>query len=155
MIGSAMTFRSVSEILHFTTFASGQSLHLSYGFFSMVMFGGLYFMVPLLTKVEWPSAGLITVHFWGSALGITISVVALMLSGWITGHQMNDAAVPFMDVVLTTTTWLKVGTVGTLCLTIGHLAFAVHFLWMLFVTVTIQAKQGSILLDPASKEGAA
>ena len=155
MIGSAMTFRSVSEILHFTTFASGQSLHLSYGFFSMVMFGGLYFMVPLLTKVEWPSAGLITVHFWGSALGITISVVALMLSGWMTGHQMNDVAVPFMDVVLTTTTWLKVGTVGTLCLTIGHLAFAVHFLWMLFVTVTIQAKQGSILLDPASKEGAA
>ena len=121
----------------------------------MVMFGGLYFMVPRLTKVEWPSAGLISVHFWGSALGITISVVALMLSGWMTGHQMNDAAVPFMDVVLTTTTWLKVGTVGTLCLTIGHLAFAVHFLWMLFSVIATCVKQETTALESTSQEGAA
>lgn len=155
MIGSAMTFRSVSEITHFTTFADGQSLHLTYGFFSMVMFGGLYFMVPRLTKIEWPSATLIFFHFWGSAFGLTISVVALLLGGWIAGNQMNDAAVPFIEVVQTTTSWLKVRSIGEVCLTIGHITFAVHFFWMLFSTGSIRAKQGPTLLEPANKEGAA
>jgi len=155
LIGAAMTFRSVSEVVHFTTFASGQSLHFSYGFFTMIMFGGLYFMIPRLTKVEWPSSTLITFHFWGSAFGVTISVVALLVGGWIAGHQMNDAAVPFMDVVMTTTTWLKVRSIGEVCLSIGHITFAIHFFWMLFSTGSVRAKQGPTLLESANQEGAA
>jgi cytochrome c oxidase cbb3-type subunit 1 len=155
MLGSAMTFRSVSEVIHFTTFADGQLLHLTYGFFSMVMFGGLYFMLPRLTKVEWPFATLIFLHFWASALGVTISVVALLLGGWISGIQMNDAAVPFIEVVQTTTFWLKVRSIGEVCLTIGHTTFAIHFFWMLFATGSIRSKQGPTLLEPTNKEGAA
>ncbi len=155
MIGSVMTFRSISEITHFTTFISGQSLHLTYAFFSMVMFGGLYFMVPRLTKVEWPSSTLIFLHFWGSAFGITISVVALLIGGWISGNQMNDAAVPFIDVVQSTLPWLKIRSIGEVCLAVGHIAFALNFFWMLFATGSVRSKQGPTLLESANQEGAA
>ena len=155
MIGAVMTFRSVSEITHFTTFVTGQSLHLTYAFFSMVMFGGLYFMVPRLTKVEWPSATLIFLHFWGSAFGITLSVVALLVGGWISGNQMNDAAVPFIDVVQSTLPWLKAHTMGNVCLAVGHIAFALNFFWMLFSTGSVRAKKGPTLLESANQEGAA
>lgn len=155
MIGSFMAFRSVNEITHFTTFVTGQNQHVVYAFFSMVMFGGLYFMVPRLTKSEWPSSTLIYFHFWGSAFGITTIVVSLLVGGWLAGNQMNDAAVPFIDVVQTMLPWLKIRSIGVVCLAIGHVAFAINFFWMLFATGSIRAKQGPTLLESANQEGAA
>ena len=155
MIGSVMAFRSVNEITHFTTFATGQTQHLVYAFFTMVMFGGVYFMLPRLTKREWPSATLIYLHFWGSAFGITISVVALLVGGWLAGNQMNDASVPFLDVAQSMVPWLKIRSIGVVCLAVGHIAFALNFFWMLFSTSSVRAKQGPTLLQSANQEGAA
>ncbi len=155
MIGSVMAFRSVNEITHFTTFATGQTQHLVYAFFTMVMFGGVYFMLPRLTKREWPSATLIYLHFWGSAFGITISVVALLVGGWLAGNQMNDASVPFLDVAQSMVPWLKIRSIGVVCLAVGHIAFALNFFWMLFSTATTRAKEGPTLLQSANQEGAA
>ncbi len=155
MIGSIMAFRSVNEIAHFTTFATGQNQHVVYAFFSMVMFGGLYFMVPRLTKREWPSPTLIYLHFWVSAFGITIVVVSLLAGGWLAGNQMNDAAVAFLDVMQTMLPWLKIRSIGVVCLAIGHVAFAINFFWMLFATGSIRGKQGPTLLQSANQESAA
>ena len=155
MIGSLMAFRSVNVITHFTTFSVGQNQHLVYAFFSMVMFGGLYFMLPRLTKREWPSTRLIYCHFWGSALGITIVVVSLIFGGWLAGNQMNDATVPFLEVVESMLPWLKIHSMGVVFVAIGHLAFIINFLWMLFATGFIRAKQGPTLLGSANQEGAA
>ena len=49
----------------------------------MIMFGGVYYMMPRLLKREWPSSFLIKLHFWACALGITIMIVALQVGGWI------------------------------------------------------------------------
>lgn len=149
MIGALMSLRSVNEITHFTTFASGQTQYLLYGFFAMVMFGGVYFMLPRLTRREWPSATLIYLHFWGSAAGITMMVVALLVGGWLAGNQMNDAAVPFADVVQSMVPWLKIRLISLIFLTAGHLAFAINFCWMLSTTVSVRVKQGPTLLEAA------
>jgi len=49
-----------------------------YGFFSFVMFGAIYFIVPRITRREWLSRRLIKMHFFLSAYGVvTVALVAL------------------------------------------------------------------------------
>jgi len=152
LIGSAMALRSVNEVTHFTHFTVGHAHHGVYAFFTMIMFGGVYYMMPRLLKREWPSAGLIKIHFWGSAIGITIMVVALQAGGWIQGLQMNNAEIPFLQIVENTIPWLKARSVSGLFLTVGHIAFGINFFWMLFAAGAVRAKAEPTLL---TKEGGA
>jgi cytochrome c oxidase cbb3-type subunit 1 len=155
LLGSVMALRSVNEVSHFTTFSVGQDQQLVYAFFSMVMFGGLYYMVPRLTQREWPSSTMIFCHFWGSAFGISVIVAALLLGGWLAGFQMNDAEVHFIDIVQAMVPWHEARSIGIVCLAIGHMAFAINFLWMLFATGSIRAKQSPSLLESGKQGGAA
>ena len=150
LIGSTMALRSVSEVTHFTHFTIGHAHHGVYAFFTMIMFGGVYYMMPRLLKREWPSAGLIKLHFWGCALGITVMVVALQTGGWIQGMEMNNPEIPFLEVVQNTIPWLKARSVSGIFLTVGHIAFAVTFFWMLFAAGAVRAKKEPTLL---TKEG--
>ena len=68
---------------------------------------------------------------------------------------MNDATVPFLEVVQAMLPWLKIRSIGVVFLTMGHVAFAINFFWMLFATGSIRAKQGPTLLESANQEGAA
>lgn len=155
LIGSAMALRSVSEVTHFTHFIVGHAHHGAYAFFSMIMFGGVYYMMPRLLHREWPSATLIKLHFWGSAIGISVMLFALHVAGWMQGMQLNDASIPFIDVVQNTIPWLKARSVSGLFLTVGHVAFAINFFWMLFAAGSVRAKQGPTLLVSTKEEGAA
>lgn len=147
LIGSSMALRSVNEVTHFTHFTVGHAHHGVYAFFTMIMFGGVYYMMPRLLKREWPSAGLIRLHFWSCALGITVMLVALHAGGWIQGMEINDATIPFLDTVQNTIPWLKARSISGIMLTVGHVAFAVNFFWMLFAAGAVRAKQGPTLLN--------
>jgi len=155
LFGSAMALRSVNEITHFTHFTVGHAHHGVYAFFTMVMFGGVYYMMPRLLKREWPSAALIKLHFWGSAIGITLMVVALQTGGWIQGMQMNNPDILFLDIVQGTIPWLKARSVSGLFLTVGHFAFAINFFWMLFAAGSVRAKEGPTLLAKLKEGGVA
>jgi cytochrome c oxidase cbb3-type subunit 1 len=155
MLDCVFAMPSLNEIVHFTHFGQGVTQTAVYGFFSMVMFGGLYYMLPRLLNREWPSATLIAVHFWCSALGLTVIALALLLGGWSEGVQMNDASVAFVDIVQSMLPWLKLRSVGVLLLAIAHLALAINFFRMLFAVKSIGAKQGPTLLQSANQEGAA
>lgn len=130
-IGSAMALREVNEITHFTHLTVGHAHHGLYAFFTMVAFGSIYFMLPRLLRREWPSALLIHLHFWCVAVGITLMVVALHVGGWLQGLEMNDPSIPFLDVVKHTQVWLKARTHSGILITVGHIAFAINFFWML------------------------
>jgi len=155
LIGSSMALRSVNEITHFTHFTVGHAHQGVYAFFTMIMFGGVYYMMPRLLKREWPSANLIRIHFWGCAIGISIMLIALHIAGWMQGLQMNDASIPFLEIVQMTMPWLKARSVSGIFLTVGHVAFAINFFWMLFAAGAYRTKQVPTLLTPTSEEGAA
>ncbi|MDP4879378.1 MAG: hypothetical protein NWR36_05800, partial [Opitutales bacterium] len=97
----------------------------------------------------------IKLHFWGSAIGISVMLFALHVIGWIQGVQMNDATIPFLEIVQNTIPWLKARTISGVFLTVAHIAFAVNFFWMLFAAGAVRAKQGPTLLDSAKEEGVA
>lgn len=122
--GSLTSLRSINEVNHFTHYTVAHA-HLGvYAFFSMVMFGALYYMLPRLTGREWVSARLIKLHFWSSALGIALYWGPLTIGGWLQGLQMNNPDIPFLEVMTNTLPWLWGRTASGALMTVGHLVFA-------------------------------
>ena len=155
IFGAVLGLHSVSAVLHFTTTVSAYQQQLIYAFFSMVMFGGLYFIVPRLSGREWPSVDLIYLHFWGSVTGILVIVFALFIGGWISGAQMSSPEVPFIEIAESMVIWSKLNSIGIICLAVGHIAFAVNFFWMLIAGHRMASNQGSVVLESAKQEGTA
>lgn len=123
--GSLTALRTLNQTTHFTHYTIAHA-HLGvYAFFTMTMFGVMYYAVPRLTGKEWASARLIRVHFWTTALGITLYWVGLSAGGVLQGLWLNDAAVPFLEIVARLKPYLVSRSVAGLLLTAGHLTFAV------------------------------
>ncbi|MFT0533636.1 cbb3-type cytochrome c oxidase subunit I [Castellaniella hirudinis] len=128
--GSLEALRSVSQVAHFTHFTVAHA-HLGlYAFFSIVMFGAIYFVMPRVMSWEWPYPKLISLHFWLVTLGIGVYFVGLSIGGWLQGLAMLDATKPFMDSVLVTMPYLEARSLGGTMMTLGHLVFAAHFVAM-------------------------
>jgi cytochrome c oxidase cbb3-type subunit 1 len=128
--GSVEALHSVNTVTHFTHFTVAHA-HLGlYGFFTMVMFGAVYFVMPRVMAWEWPYPKLIAAHFWLVVLGFSIYFVGLTIGGWLQGLAMLDAARPFMDSVIVTVPYLQSRSIGGAVMTLGHLLFAVHFFAM-------------------------
>jgi cytochrome c oxidase cbb3-type subunit 1 len=142
--GSIESLRSVNAITHFTHYTVAHA-HLGlYGFFSMVMFGAIYFILPRVLDWEWPSAGLIRLHFWLVIGGFAVYFVGLSIGGWLQGLAMLDGSRPFMDSVNITKPYLLVRSVGGALMTLGHLVFATNVALMLLRRG--EARRGPTLL---------
>ncbi len=121
--GSLQSLRTVNEVTHFTHYTIAHA-HLGvYAFFTMTMFGAMYYIIPRLTGREWSSARLIQIHFWCTAVGIAIYWIGLTWGGWFQGLKMNDHEVPFMDIVNYTIPYLISRSVSGFIITVGHIAF--------------------------------
>jgi len=69
---------STMPLTQFSLAGYGFEILALYGFFSLVMFGAVYFIVPRVTRREWLSSTLIKIHFFFSVYGIiTVALVAL------------------------------------------------------------------------------
>jgi cytochrome c oxidase cbb3-type subunit 1 len=156
-IGSTMALRSVNEVTHFTHFTVGHAHHGVYAFYTMVMFGAIYFIVPRLVYREWPSSALIKCHFYMTAGGITIMILALYIGGWRQGLSLNNADIDFIEIVKSTIPWLHARSVSGLLIAIGHVAFAINFFWMVVARHGREDIEGAPTLlnaDAIGEEGA-
>jgi cytochrome c oxidase cbb3-type subunit I len=131
-----LALRSVSEVTHFTHSTIAHAHQGMYAFFTMVMFGSIYYILPRITQIEWPSARLIRWHFWATAIGIMLYVVPLTIGGTLEGMAMVNPDVPFLDpgkrsVVTLTLPYLKIRSFSGMLIFLGHIAFAVSFVWVL------------------------
>jgi cytochrome c oxidase cbb3-type subunit I len=134
--GIALALRSVSEVTHFTHSTIAHAHQGMYAFFTMVMFGSIYYILPRITGVEWPSARLIRIHLWATAFGIMFYVVPLIYGGTMEGLAMINPDIPFLavgkpSVVGITIPYLKMRSYSGVVLLVGHVAFAISFLWIL------------------------
>jgi cytochrome c oxidase cbb3-type subunit 1 len=151
--GSSMAIRSWNYLTHFTHYTIGHA-HLGlYGFFTMIMFGAIYYIVPRLTNSEWKSARMIKIHFWFCAYGIIAMFVALSIGGLVEGEMLlnpKGAHNTFPDIVEATKPYLIARSISGLLLTVGHVVFAWHFVLMLVGMGRRTA--GATLLTEASEE---
>lgn len=137
--GSSMAIRSWNEVTHFTHYTVAHAHLGMYAFFTMVMFGSIYYILPRIALKEWPSATLISVHFWACAVGIICYFLALSVGGVKQGIEMNNPNIPFIDTVKHTIQYLEMRSYAGVLITVGHVAFAVNFTWMLIRPRTVGA----------------
>lgn len=129
--GSLMAIPSLNTLTHFTHYTVGHAHLGMYAFFSMVMYGAMYYIVPRLVGWEWPSASLIRWHFWLAAVGILLMVAALTIGGILQGFALMDPAVNFMTSVFLTQPFLWARGFSGFLLLGAHVVFAVHFAMIL------------------------
>ena len=131
VLNAVFGFRGYNAVVRFTSFAAGQEQLLAYAFATMVLFGAAYFVLPRLTGSLWPSAKLVHVHFWATALGAVASIVALLVGGYASGKQLADASVSFQQVAAAGANWNYVLSVSAVLLLVGHVAFALNAFGMI------------------------
>jgi cytochrome c oxidase cbb3-type subunit 1 len=155
LIGSMEADRKVSEVVHFTQFTIAHAHHGLYAFYTMVMFGSVYYILPRVLLKEWPSAMLISVHFWTTAVGALTMVIGLSIGGINQGLAMNNPDIPFLKVVAETIPYLVSRSLSGVLITIGHLAFAVNFVWMLVKERAPQDSAPTLFRTPPQMEAPA
>ncbi len=131
VLNAAFGFRGTNAVVRFTSFAAGQEQLLVYAFATMVLFGAAYFVLPRLTGSLWPSAKLVHVHFWATALGTVASSIALLVGGYESGKQLADASVSLQQVAKAGSSWNLTLVVSAVLLLVGHCAFALNAFGMI------------------------
>jgi len=133
-----LSLRGVASVFQFTFLQTAQTNLTMYGFFSMVAFGSLYYILPRVTGRSFPLPSLLGFHFWTSLIGCGLSVAGLALAGYEQGIAMNtlpggadSVAVPFLDIVQRLLPYLFTQTLATVVLIAAHLAFAVNVGWLI------------------------
>lgn len=123
LLKAAIALLDASQTLQFTWLVSAWKQLQFYGFFAMVMFGAVYYILPRLTGEAFPRSGLVRAHFWMAAVGIVLLVLSLAAGGVVEAMQLQDATVPFAKIMKTMLHFLRMSTTGELLLFIGHLLF--------------------------------
>jgi cytochrome c oxidase cbb3-type subunit 1 len=130
-VGILISLRSTARYLHFTEATNAYTNLGLYAFFTMVMFGSMYYIVPRLVGREWRYATLIKLHFWGAAYGIGLMTLLLFVGGIAQGASANDPTLPFNVSVQSVMPYLRTQIIAVLLLTGAHFIFAFHFGLML------------------------
>ena len=126
----AMSFDEVSKVVGFTWAVPAQTLFFIYGFFSMTMFGAIYYIVPRLTGSEF-SAGGVKAHFWLAGLGILIYAVPLAMGGVNEGITLNTMNGPFLEAANSILPYLRASTLGDFFMAAGHVVFLLNLIGLL------------------------
>ena len=150
-IGLLGSLRDVAGIAEYTTYSIAHSQLVLYGFFSMVMFGSIYYVVPRLVGCEWLSSRLINWHFLGAAYGIGVLTLTFLAAGLAQGAAWNDPEQGSDTVIHGLVLFLTGRNVlGWPFLIISHLVFALHYLTML---LRLGRPSGKPTLFPTHPEG--
>jgi cytochrome c oxidase cbb3-type subunit I len=131
IVGVIISLRSMASIVHFTEVSMGYTYMGLYAFFTMVIFGSMYYIVPRLVGREWRYATLIKLHFWACAYGIGLMVLLLLVGGFVQGMSLNDPTLPFSESTESILPYLRGRTLSWILLTVSHFVFAFHFGLML------------------------
>src|SRR4051794_27845248 len=131
LFGVLISLRGMARYTHFTETSIAYT-HLGlYAFFTMIMFGSMYYIVPRLVGREWRYASLIKLHFWACAYGVALMVIMLAVGGFVQGRNMDNSAMAFTESTQSILPYLRGRSLSGILLTVGHVVFAVHFGMML------------------------
>jgi cytochrome c oxidase cbb3-type subunit I len=116
----------ISRITGFTLFSQGVAQLKIHGFMAMALAGAVYYIVPRLAGIIWPTPGLIAVHFWSATVGMGVSAAALVIGGLVQGIGIEQPQIDFLKVVRRLVPFLGTTTLGTTLLLVGYGAMLVN-----------------------------
>ncbi|MGJ8677560.1 MAG: cbb3-type cytochrome c oxidase subunit I [Akkermansiaceae bacterium] len=134
LLAAASLLLAHPSALQFTQFSSanyGFDVLALYGFFTMSMFGAIYFIVPRITRREWISSKLIRTHFWFSIYGVLfIFLFCTVLGGFQQGAAQRDHLQPW-ESALRSTLPFSIGMTLAWCFVLyANVFFFIHLALM-------------------------
>ena len=98
LAGSVISTRSIAQFTQFTFVTVMQNQLGLFGFYSMILFGALYYIVPRLLNRQWLFPKLVEAHFWLVVVGFVLLVFDLAIGGLIQGFGLEDPQIPMIAV---------------------------------------------------------
>jgi cytochrome c oxidase cbb3-type subunit 1 len=121
---------STLRLTQFTLSGYGFDILAIYGFFTLILFGATYFIVPRVTLREWLSRRLIKVHFYFSVYGIiTVAIVALF-GGLQQGMGQEQWQQPWLAVADYARPYAVATTFAWCLILFSNIFFFIHLLLM-------------------------
>ena len=136
--GSLMSFRTISQITQFTLIAVGHTQLGLFGFYSMILFGACYYIVPRLLERRWLSHRMVMAHFWFCVVGIGLLFFDLTMGGLIQGFALLDPQIPMVAVSDLIQPFLVVQNFAVLLLVVANLVFAAAFALILLLSAPVK-----------------
>jgi cytochrome c oxidase cbb3-type subunit 1 len=113
-----------------TWYPQAQTFLQIFGFFSIVICGAVYELLPRIMGFELPYPKFVRFQHWCFMGGIALLVIPLAIAGVEEGLKMKDPSISFTDITQGTLLWLRISTLGILFLLLGSLMFAANILVM-------------------------
>ena len=124
LIGVVNAIPSVNAVLHFTDYTSGMMMLSLLGFFSMTLFGAIYYILPRLSNISWSSTSLVRWHFWLATTGVSLMVFSMIFGGVTEGIALEDPAIIFVNILSYAAPWRWLVGFSWILLLASYLAFA-------------------------------
>jgi len=122
----------ISRVTEFTWFGAAQVQLQTLGFFTIVMCGAIYELLPRVMGFELPFPKFVRLQHWLFMLGIVLWAGSLAAGGVEQGMKLQNANTAFADSTTTALMFLRVGTTGLLLILLGSLLFAVNIFVITF-----------------------
>ncbi|HEY0457087.1 MAG TPA: cbb3-type cytochrome c oxidase subunit I [Verrucomicrobiae bacterium] len=124
--------RAGGTLAQFTYARAGLEVLFIYGFVGLALIGAIYYVLPRVANLNWPSAGMVKLHLGATVAGTSIAAVSLLIAGLVQGGQINSAAVPFHEIVSATSIWVGLANLGGLLIAVGQVAFFLNVFKLAF-----------------------
>lgn len=130
VLGLVLNTPGTLKLTQFSLTGYGYEILAIYGFFSMCAFGGIYFIVPRITRREWLSRRFISWHFWLTVYGVGTVVVCSIMGGLFQGQAQEAYASAWMDAATRSYAYNIGTTIAWSFILFGSIFFLLHLLLM-------------------------
>jgi cytochrome c oxidase cbb3-type subunit 1 len=144
LAGSVLSTRSIAQFTQFTFVTVMQNQLGLFGFYSMVLFGALYYIVPKLLNRQWLFPKLVEAHFWLLVVGFVLLIFDLTIGGLIQGFGLEDPQIPMIAVNDLLGPFLAIQDFAALLLVAGNLGFVVAFMLILLISKPVRQREAAI-----------
>ena len=121
---------STLQLTQFSLSGYGFDTLALYGFFSMVMFGAAYAIVPRLTGRDWHSNKLIEMHFLFSGYGLLTVMLVTLVGGLVQGASQENWKLAWTGVTAVANPFAVATTFAWCLILFSNTFFLVHLVMM-------------------------
>lgn len=133
VLGAASVILNSAGVLSMTQFTMsgyGYDILATYGFFSFVAFGAIYFIVPRITRREWLSRRLIKMHFFLSIYAVGLIIGLALFGGLMQGIGQESFEQPWDNATERASNYAVANTIAWCFLLVSNTFFFLHLTLM-------------------------
>ncbi|MFN0125407.1 MAG: cbb3-type cytochrome c oxidase subunit I [Verrucomicrobiales bacterium] len=144
----AAFFALAPSLSQYTAAWDGLRFMLVYSYFSMTMFGAIYFILPRLTGCEWLSPQMIRIHFWANVYGGSPIGVFLIIGGFFQANALNVWSNGFGALSDMLSGAYMAATLGWAFILFANTVFFFHFV-LIALRLGRRSERATLLSGPA------